>query len=502
MLAEIVAAACLLAPDQRFGGPLVDEPQGGGAGDVHVVEPSDADRKRVGELIARQDRLLLEHRGDLALADFAEDFHATDWMCDSAKELLDRWDDYLHDHRDAKVRSEITELRRVGSGLVVTVTRHFTGVRVADSKPVDDSSCETLELRESDGALRIFAIYETAANRGASFDGKDRLYDRCADLAYTLTWPEPFVPIPREGPGAALDQVLFLDPHDDAVLCFMAFDPTMQLGLENLMAGDLLDCNAEWVREPRQFQHAPAGFREALEAEVHYRPEPSMGYAGRERLERAIYLSPDRRIVFACRISAPPASYYAVRNKVDELVQKLRLSSVRVGRPYTKVLFEQNPRWKTVADGLFRTEAAAIELPIPPGLEAVPLAGDHILRLRLEVKEDPGSALLLRIFPPGQDRISAHRILEHSVQRMLDLACSESQGDSTRTQATVDVLGQHGDMSRVEVACRDGSRRAYEIVAVDRDECHIQVQVLPRSDKRALHEELLKKVLAALRVRK
>jgi hypothetical protein len=501
MLLEI-AASCLLAADTRFGGPLADEPQGGAAPDVHAVAPSDDDKKRVAELLARQDRLVLEHRGDLARADFAEDFHSPDWMCDSSKELLDRWDDYLHDHKDAAIRSEVEAIRRVGAGLVVTQNRRFTGVRILDGKPVDETSCETLDLRDRDGALKIAAIYETAAGRGMEFDRARRSYERCIDLAYSLEWPEPFVPVPRDGPGAALDQVLFLDPHDDAVLYFMAFDPTMQLGLEELMSGDLSTCNSEWVREPRPFPHPPAGFSEAFEAEVHYRPEPEMGYAGRERLERAIYLSPDHRIVFSCRISAPPASYYRVKGKVDDLVRRIHLSNVRAGHPYTKVLFDQNERWKTVKDGLFRPDAAAIDLPIPKGLTAVPLAGDHILRLRLEVQEDPGSALLLRIFPPGEGRVSAHRILEHSVQRMLDLACSENQGDSTRTQATVDVLGQHGDVSRVEVACSDGSRRAYEIVAVDRDECHIQVQILPRSDKMALHEELLKKVLAALRVRK
>jgi hypothetical protein len=222
---------------------------------------------------------------------------------------------------------------------------------------------------------------------------------------------------------------------------------------------------------------------------------------GRERVERVIYLSPDNRMVFAAWIAAPPATFFRVRGKVDELARSVRLVNVRAGRPYTKVLFDQNPRWKTVTDGLFRSEAAPIELPIPEGLDAVQIAGDHILRLRLAVKEDPESVLVLRVFPPGEDRISAHRILERSVQRMLDLACSESQGDQTQTQGTVDVLGQHGDMSRVEIVCRDGSRRAHEIVAVDRDECHVQVQILPRSDRSALHEALLKKVLAALRVR-
>ena len=503
MLESIVAAAaCLFAPDLRFGGVLAEDPQAAAAPELRALPASDADRKRVAELMKRQDHCVLEHRGDLARADFTDDFFSPDWNCDSSKELLDRWDDYLHDHHDASICSEIGDVRRVGSGLVVAASRRFTGTRVRDDKRVDERSCETLVLRDCDGALKIAAIYETAAGREASFARDCRSYDRRADLAFSLAWPEPFVPVPREGPGAALDQVLFLDPQDDAVLLFMAFDPTMKLELEKLMAGDLLDCNAEWIREPRAPQQRPTGFAEALEAEVHYRADPSMGWMGRERLERAIYLSPDHRIVFCCWVSAPPATYYNVRSKVDELVRSLRVSNVRSDRSYADVLFDQNPRWKTVTDGLFRTDAAAIELPIPAGLDAVPLAGDHILRLRLEVKEDPGSALLLRIFPPGQDRVSAHRILEHAVQRMLDLACSEGEGDSTRTQSTVDVLGRHGDVSRVEVACRDGSRRAWEIVAVDRDECHIQVQILPRSDRKELHEALLKSVLAALRVRK
>jgi hypothetical protein len=503
MLASIVAAAaCLCAPDVRFGHPLVDDPQAGAAPALRALPASDADRTLVTELMARQDRCVLDHRTDVARADFTDDFQAPDWNCKSSADVLDRWDDYLHDHRDASVRSEVGDVRRVGSTLVVAARRHFTGIRVADARPVDEWSWQTFALRECDGALKIAAIYETAANRGASFDRERRRYDRCADLAFALTWPEPFVPVPREGPGATLDQTLFLDPQDDAVLGFMAYDPTVKLDLGKLMEGDLDDCNAEWIVEPRTFAHAPAGFGEAMEAEIHYRPEPAKGCRGRERLERAVYLSPDGRMVFCFFIEAPPATYFNVRGKVEELARSIRLSGVRAGRPYCSVLLDRNPRWNTVKDGLFRTDAAAIELPIPEGLEAVPLAGDHILRLRLEMKEDPGSALLLRIFPPGQDRIPANRILEYSVQRMLDLACSESQGDSMRTRGTVDVLGQRGDVNRVEVACHDGSHRAWEIVAVDRNECHIQVQILPRSDRSELHEALLKKVLAALRVRK
>ena len=57
------------------------------------------------------------------------------------------------------------------------------------------------------------------------------------------------------------------------------------------------------------------------------------------------------------------------------------------------------------------------------------------------------------------------------------------------------------DQKGIEIVCGDGSRRAYEIVAVDRDGCHVQVRLLPRSDRRVAQEAALQRVLDALRVR-
>jgi len=496
-----VLALCAALRDSCL--PPGDEPQQAAAPQEVRAEPASAeDRARVAALMARQDELVLSHRGDLARADFTEDFAATDWDCCTCEELLDRWDDYLHAHEDgAQIHSEIQDVRRVGKGLVATVLRRFHGVRRSDDAKVDDESPETLVLHERDGALKISAIYETSTRRWPEFDRARRTYDRRADLAYSLAWPEPFVPVPREGPGAALDQTLFLDPDDDAVMWAMAFDPTLQAGLEQLMTGDAMDGCATWNREPRPFASPPPGFVEALECEVHYDADAGHGTMGGERLERAIYLSPDHRMVFALGISAPPATFFRVKGKVDELARSLRLAGIRAGRTYTETLFDLNSRWKSVERGLFRTDAAPIELPIPAGFHAVPLAGDHILRVRLELDDDPGTTLLVRVFPPGEDRIAADKILERSIQHMLDLACSQGPADSMRTSKTVDVLGRHGDQKGIEIVCGDGSRRAYEIVAVDRDDCHVQVQLLPRSDRRVAQEAALQRVLDALRVR-
>jgi len=500
MLGPLAALALSVIPRDSCYAPG-DEPQAA-APEVHALPASDDDRLRVAALMARQDELVLSHRGDLARADFIEDFTGSDWGCCTAEELLARWDDFLHDHEEgAQIRSDVQDVRRVGKGLVATVLRRFHGVRRCDDAAIDDASPETIVLRECEGSLKIAAIYETAAKRWPAFDRERRRYDRHADLAYSLSWPEPFVPVPRDGPGAALDQTLFLDPDDDAVMWAMVFDPTLQLGLAQLMSGDAMDGCAEWNREPRKYETPPPGFAEALECEVHYAADAARGALGGERLERSIYLSPDHRMVFALGVSAPPATFFRVKGKVDEVVRSLRLAGVRGGRTWTDTLFELNPRWKTVERGLFRSETAPIELPIPAGFNAVPLAGDHILRIRLELADDPGTSVLVRVFPPGEDRIPADKILERSIQHMLDLACSQGQSTSLRTSKTVDVLGRHGDLNGVEIVCGDGSRRAYEIVAVDRDDCHVQVQLLPRSDRRVAQEAALRRVLDGLRVR-
>src|SRR5262249_9224288 len=87
-----------------------DEPPRAPAPEVRARPASDDDRLRVAALMARQDELVLTHRGDLAREDFAADFSGTDWGCCTADELLARWDDYLHAHEDgAQIRSEVQD---------------------------------------------------------------------------------------------------------------------------------------------------------------------------------------------------------------------------------------------------------------------------------------------------------------------------------------------------------------------------------------------------------
>lgn len=138
---------------------------------------------------------------------------------------------------------------------------------------------------------------------------------------------------------------------------------------------------------------------------------------------------------------------------------------------------------------------------IPADLAATPLLGDHVLRLRLQLIEDLRSTIIVRVFPSGENRVSAKKLLENSVTRMNAFACAEGAGgDSKRLSGFKDVLGQHGDWNGVEIVCRDGTRRTYQIVAVDRADCHMQVQLIPGSHNIALQSAALSKVFAALRV--
>jgi len=206
--------------------------------------------------------------------------------------------------------------------------------------------------------------------------------------------------------------------------------------------------------------------------------------------------------VFALWLRAPTAKFAAVKAKVDQFARSLRLSDVRAGRDYSTALLDANPRWGTLVDGVYCPAGVPVELPIPEYMAATPLLGDHILRLRLKLVEDPKSWIMVRFFPSGEGRVPADKLLDHSVQRMNAFACAEGKGgDTHRSDATMKVLGRHGDWRGIEVVCQDGSRRNYQIVAVDVGDCHVQVQVLPGSSNVEAQANALKAVLQGLRER-
>ncbi len=502
MLAQLLVAslsAPCSAPD-RCGDPSGDGPQAGGSA---AREPASAsDVARLAELLKRQDELILAHRVDLAQQDFEEGYASNDLHCDSSEQLLGRFDGFLHDHKEVTLESSVVRAERVGDWVVADVRRLFTGIRMIDDESIRDEDVETHVLHDVGGRLLIAATYENEAAKSARIDPVRRVWDARAELCYQVALPEPFVPVPRRGPGAALDELLLLDPADDATLGLMLFDPTVDQPLLDLMTCDLAAPDAKVLLEPRRFERAPAGMSGAFEAEVEYPPSSQPGRCRRTLTERVVYLSPDGRLVFALWLRAPPANFDRIKAKVDLLARSLRLSDVKAGRSFGTALLAANPRWNTLADGrLFRTDAAPVELVIPPGLAATPLFGDHVIRLRLRILDDPRSCLVVRLFPSGVDRYPADKILERSVQRMDAFACAEGRGgDSHRSNGTMDVLGLHGDWRGVEISCGDGTRRNYQIVAVDAGDCHVQVQVLPGSNKVDVQSGALKQVLDGLRL--
>jgi hypothetical protein len=469
------------------------------------------DLERVAALLHRQDDCILTHRADLAKEDFEASFVSPDLHCESGQELLDRWDDFLHAHRDAKLESVVVRADRVAEWLVAQVRRPFTGVALATEQPVHDESVETIVLHDVGGRLRIAAIYETAAAKAPRLDRERRSYDAHAELCYAVDWPEPFVPVTREGMGAALDELMLLDPADEARMGVVVFDPTIDQPLEELLWQDLADPGAKVTLEPRRFEKAPDGFPSAYCAESRCEPTAKSKDAkdpkdsspnsphGVAMAERDVYLSPDDRIVFAFYLTAPADRLAALAPKLDAFARSARLVGVKAPQSYAAAVLAANPRWNTLGAGVFKV--APVELTIPRGLAATPLLGDRILRLRLRILEDPRSSLVVRVFPTGKNRIAAKDILEMSVKRMESFACAEGRGgDSHRSEGFMDVLGQKGDWRSVEIQCQNGSRRAYQIVAADRDDCHVQVQVLPGSDKVDVQSSYLKKVLDGLRV--
>ena len=503
MTAALLASLLLAgwsAPDLRLGWG-VEAPQTGGGSERHPAGPEDVER--VAELFARQDDAILSHRGDLACEDFDESFSSADFQCDSGGQMLGRWDSFLRDHSEAALSSRILHAERVGDWIVADVRRLFTGVRSADAQPAQEESVETHVLRDAGGRLRIAATYEHEASRSAWIDRARRVYDARSELCYQVALPEPFVAVPRRGPGAVLDELLLLDPADDATLGLMVFEPTVDEPLLDLMWRDCVDPVSTWLLEPRRYERGPPGIVGAFEAEVACAGgAEASGAKRRPAHERAIYLSPDGRVVFAAWLRSPPRSFARVKAKVDQLVRSLRFSDVRPGHSYAAALLDRNPRWSTVTDGIFRPGSTSIEMVIPPGMVATGLLGDHVLRLRLRILDDPKSWIIVRVFPGGENRYPADRMLERTVQRMNAFACAEGEGgDSRRSDGTMDVLGRHGDWRGVEIVCKDGSRRNYQIVAVDREESHVQVQVLPGSGNVEVQAGSLRRVLEALRVR-
>jgi hypothetical protein len=502
----LLALACPKVPDQCFAtgptGPAWDDAQGGGTA-VRVAASAD-DQKRVEELFLRQDQAIVGHDLDTARKDFDESFSSSDYRCDSSDQLLERWQKFLDDHEDSGLSTKLLHAERVGEWIVADVHRKFTGLREGDEKPTTDDSIETHVLHDAGGRLLITAAYENEISKAPRIDRERRSYDARQDLCFQLrSLPEPFVPIPRRGPGAALDELLLVDPADDATLGMAVYDPTVDEPLLDLIWRDCADPEARWLLEPKKFDRLPAGITTAFEAEVEC--SGTMGPNGKRSkpaCERAIYLSPDGRIVFALWLRSAPESFARVKRKVDELARSLQLTDVGPRMPYLSALLAKNRRWDTLKNGVFRPESATVELPIPVGMVATPLLGDHVLRLRLRSLDDPKSSLIVRFFPGGEDRFPADKILERTVERMEAFACAEGAGGAShRTDGTTTVLGSTGDWRKIEIVCRDGSRRNYQIVAFESGDCHVQVQVLPGSGNVDKQADALTKVLESLRVR-
>lgn len=498
----VALAAVVLACLPDVGLPAAAQADAADGAKALRRQASPEERARIAELLARQDQCILAHLCESAKQDFAEEFRSDDFRCDSGEDLLARWDGFLHDHRDVTLQSVLLRAERIGSHLVADVRRPFTGIRIADDAPVAEESVETLVFRDAGERLEITSCYENDASSAHRIDAEARRWDGGPALRYSLALPEDFVAIPRYGVGAALDQLLLVAPQHDATMGVLVFDPTLELPLPELMQGDFFDADAEWITEPRRWKRAPDAFAAACEAEIHYPPAAGAKRPGRDSYERAIYLSPDGRIVFAFWLNATHRSFLALRRRLDEFVQGLELVDAGSTTPYFEQLLAANPRWRAIEAGVYRPAGQPIELEIPPGMIATALLGDHVLRLRLRLEEDPGTFVLVRLFPPGEGRIAADRILERTVQRMESFACAEGAGgDSRRSDGTRDVLGRHGDWRGVEISCQDGTRRHHQIVAVDRDDCHVQVQILPASGRLDVQNDALSRVLEGLRAR-
>lgn len=461
---------------------------------------SESDVARVGELLGRQDRLLALGHSEQAAADYAEDFESRDFRCDDAGELLERFQCLVDRHKDVRFESRIVGAQRVGDALVVDVSRRLRAARKLDDFTIDETSDETLVLRDTKGGLRICGLYERSGDKAARIDAVQRRYDASAQLCYSIALPEPFVAVPRVPPGAALDDLLLLDPADQATMGLTVYEPTIDQPLDDLLVADVAAAEARFLLEPTPFPRAPAALPQAFVVEVEMLPS-ARRRDKRTWRERVIYLSPDGRIVFSAWLRAPPERFDGLKGKVDQFVRSLRLHDVWGGHPYHAALLDANPHWRMVDEaGVYRPFGAPIELAIPPGFAATPLLGDHVHRLRLRLLEDLQSTIVLRVFPRGEDRVDARKILEHSVERMVQFACAEGAGgDSRRRSGRVDVLGTHGDWNGVEIRCPDGSLRNYQIVAVDSGDCHVQVQLLPGSGQNEAQAAALQRVLEALR---
>ncbi len=499
MVSVLLSFWMALANPEWITSAFDDEPPTSGVVTRQVADPVDV--ARVEELVRRHDAAILGRDRASAAADFADGFESSDFHCRNAQELLDRFDAFVVANRDLQFESKVLQTERVGGFLVADVQRTVKATCNESGASVEETACETLVIDARGERLRIRGLFENESSKSARLDRVRRRYDGGDALLYSVALPEPFVPVPRTPPGAALDDLLLLDPAHDAQLGLMLFDPTLDQSLGDLLFSDLAGPTAKFLIEPARFERAPPAFSQAQVAEVEYAPGADAPDAPTFR-ERAIYLSPDGRMIFAAWVRAPVAHFEAVKGKVDQLARSLRLADVRPGRPYSTALLDANPRWKTFTDGIFRPDAAPIDLVLPTGLAATPLLGDHILRLRLRLLDDPNSTIIVRVFPRGEGRISAQSILEKSVARMVQFACAEGAGgDSKREEGFVDVLGAHGDWRGVEIRCQDGSRRSYQIVAVDHADCHVQVQMLPGSSQQQLQAAALRRVLEGLRVR-
>ena len=463
-----------------------------------------------GDLQARLDQLLQEHDAAIVRGDadrlremYADDFRCQDLGVHTGEQMISSWLELHHRFRKLTLKTRVLHVDRLNSVAAVTCSRPFTGIdRESDNRVSDDFGMTFLIALDQGVPGTLFAAFLNG-DQGDGIDRSDRQFlSESLDVAFDL--PESLLPISRSPTGASLMELLLIDPVHSLRLQVIVHQSSYPTCLVRALSCDSPVQRIEhlkWLSKPREvLSHEP--FLLAASCEFYLPTDVS----GRELEEpwhhRMLYLSEDGEVLVQLIADGPRGSFQHLRDAIETISGSIRWAhdpgADTASLHHAQRLLKLNPHWNTVENGIFRHPWVELSMIVPSGLHATPLAGDREIRMRLVLDDDPGTSMCLTIYECGDHSPCPEKEAKNLLSAITCVMCRPGTSPRPKQIEKMQLLDTTGVCVVLPMVCAAGMVHTHRALALTRPPHHLQLQLVPASEKKELQEELFQQTLTAL----
>ena len=464
---------------------------------THRSQMSPTMLSTIDEFFKKHDSLVVEGQYEELVGLYTNNFSSADLAVASPDEMRRMWETLKLRYSNVQLRTEYKRIDQLGEYFMVSGCRPFRGRAAFGDGMVQDDLCASILLKDTaEDGLKIQSVFEIDHEKFARFIDDEHLY-RSAEHFFEVEYPRHYLPIPHRNVGAFLDSLLLVNPHDGAWVSLELFEPTVSLAplvlLEREFGPDF-EPRSVWALSPQMVDDFSM---EAAFAEVTY-PKANFGEELTTDFTIAkLYLAADRHMMFALTYKCPDSNPGAARRALTEFAHGLRLATGDAEKSIKQQLLAAHPEWQTVSGQEYQHPFASLRCEIPKGLIAEPLTGNRVHRLRMQLRDDPNSHLILRV---SDTEISDVRgAVETALLRTRRLFCNPTDEFANPSWTEIDFLGQTADLVTMQIDCADGSQRWHRIAIANRFGFGVMVQIIPGSDNHDLQNRQFESFLDSLR---